>query len=103
MRAIVPMLLLMTALTGCKNELAEPWAQVNYTEAGCGTKDAVLTTVGCAVNPAVSSPAVVAVTPGSVTVTSGTATANPAVVVDETKVISDPNDVSSPGVHSSHR
>lgn len=41
-------------LTACEKVGKNPWAHVDYAEANCGTKSAILTTTGCSTAPAAS-------------------------------------------------
>ncbi len=46
------LILPLLCLTACEKVGKNPWAHVDYAEANCGTKAAVLTTTGCNVAPA---------------------------------------------------
>lgn len=50
----IPMLISMMVLSGCSCVGCDEWANLDYTLAECGTKNAILTTTGCQKNPAMT-------------------------------------------------
>lgn len=49
---IVFAIIMLCAASACSRVGSDPWASVDYTQAECGTKEAILTTTGCLTGPA---------------------------------------------------